>query len=175
MRLGSIWLMAGLLLFSAGALQASGAKMTDLEKAVQTQKVIETVNRLFILTDRRDWPQLAGLFADRVHFDMTSMGAPKPQTLSPGEITSAWDQGLKPLKAIHHQAGNYLVSFDGGGAQVFCYGIASHYLPNKSGGNVRTFVGSYDLHLSRYGHDWRIDMFKFNLKYMDGNPDLEGK
>ena len=38
---------------------------------------------------------------------------------------------------------------------------------------MRTFVGSYDFTLVRDGSAWRIDGFRFNLKYMDGNPNLE--
>jgi hypothetical protein len=146
-----------------------------VDRLVATQEVIDTVNRLFILTDKRDWPGVAEVFAREVRFDMTSLGAEKPEVLTPSQITTAWDKGLKHLKAIHHQAGNYVVTFGSSGADVFCYGIASHYLPNPSGKNVRVFVGSYDLHLIKSAGRWQIDAFKFNLKYIDGNPNLEGK
>ncbi len=59
-------------------------------------------------------------------------------------------------------------------AEAFCYGIASHYLPNKTNQNTRIFVGSYNFHLTKEARGWRIDQFKFNLKYIDGNPNLEG-
>jgi len=39
--------------------------------------------------------------------------------------------------------------------------------------NTRTFVGSYDFELLKDAGRWRIAKFKFNLKYLDGNPDLE--
>ncbi|HLN57903.1 MAG TPA: hypothetical protein VK416_05040 [Thermoanaerobaculia bacterium] len=58
-------------------------------------------------------------------------------------------------------------------ATPFCYGIASHYLSHRSGRNTRTFVGSYDFSLVRIEGRWRISAFKFNLKYIDGNKDLE--
>jgi hypothetical protein len=35
------------------------------------------------------------------------------------------------------------------------------------------FVGSYDLHLQRVEGRWQIDGFRFTLKYLDGNADLE--
>ena len=59
------------------------------------------------------------------------------------------------------------------GAQVFCYGIASHYLPNKTNQNTLTFVGSYNFHLVKIDDAWKIDQFKFNLKYLDGTLELE--
>jgi hypothetical protein len=61
----------------------------------------------------------------------------------------------------------------GNEAELFCYGIALHYLPNPTNRNTRTFVGSYDFHLLRTHGAWKIDRFKFNLKFIDGNKDLE--
>ena len=148
--------------------------MNELETIVDQTKIIETINRLFIGTDNRDWALVKNCFAPSVLFDMSSLGAGEPKHLTPDDIISAWDTGLKPLKAIHHQAGNYLVDVNGTKAEAFCYGIASHYLPNKSNNNTRTFVGSYEFELLKNSGGWRITTFKFNLKYIDGNPDLEG-
>ena len=83
-----------------------------------------------------------------------------------------WDQGLRPLQAVHQQAGNYRVEVEGDTAHVFCYGIASHYRPTRSGQNTRTFVGSYDFQLMIQKDQWRITAFQFTLKYIDGNRDL---
>jgi SnoaL-like domain len=85
-----------------------------------------------------------------------------------------WDQGLKAVKAIHHQAGNYQVTIKGNEADLFCYGIAYHYLPTPTNQNTRVFVGSYDYHLVKGDGGWKIDRFKYNLKFIDGNKDLEG-
>lgn len=32
--------------------------------------------------------------------------------------------------------------------------------------------GSYDFHLTKIAGAWRIDQFKFNLKFIDGNVNL---
>ena len=145
----------------------------ELEAIVDQTKIIKTINRLFIGTDNRDWMLVKSCFTPRVLFDMSSLDAGEPKHLSPDDIVAAWDTGLKPLKAIHHQVGNYLVEVNGTKAEAFCYGIASHYLPNKSAINTRTFVGSYEFGLIKDNSHWRITAFKFNLKYIDGNPDLE--
>ena len=145
----------------------------ELATIVDQTKIIETINRLFVGTDDRDWTLVRSCLTPRVLFDMSSLGAGEPKHLSADDIVAAWDTGLKPLKAIHHQAGNYLVEVNGTKAEAFCYGIASHYLPNKSNRNTRTFVGSYEFELLKESGHWRIATFKFNLKYIDGNPDLE--
>lgn len=137
--------------------------------------VISTVNRLFVYTDECDWEGVKECFAPEVVFDMTSVVGGEPVTLTPDDIVVSWDEGLNHLEAIHHQAGNYLIDVSGDEATAFCYGIASHYLPNDTGQNTRTFVGSYDFHLVKDGTNWRIDQFRFNLKYIDGNLNLEGE
>ena len=145
-----------------------------LRELTAKDEVIGAVNRLFIHTDNRDWERVRRCFAPEVHFDVTSMVGGEPTTLTPDDIVAAWDEGLKHLEAIHHQAGNYLVDVANNEATVFCYGTASHYLPNDTESNTRTFVGSYDFHLKKDSDAWRIDRFKFDLKYIDGNPNLEG-
>jgi hypothetical protein len=146
----------------------------ELVTLIDKNRIIETINQLFIATDNRDWMRVKHCFAPSVHFDMSSLGAGKAEQLTPDEIVSLWETGLGPLKAIHHQAGNHLVNIAGDKAKAFCYGIASHYLPNKTKINTRTFVGSYDFDLVRDEEHWRITGFRFNLKYLEGNPDLEG-
>ncbi len=167
-------LATGLTPAAAGDLSLTEQNLTDRYRdLIDKDRIIETINQLFIGTDQRDWNKVKGLFAPEVRFDMTSLAGGKPQVLTPQQIVDGWEKGLKPLKAIHHQAGNYIVTVAGDQADAFCYGIATHYLPTKSGRNVRTFVGSYDFHLVRNDGVWWIDAFRFNLKYIDGNKDLE--
>ena len=166
---------------TAGPSTAAGADMNMGEQQrmdryrylADKDRIVETINELFIGTDQRDWKKVMDVFAPEVRFDMTSLAGGKPQVLTPRQIVDGWDKGLKPLKAIHHQSGNFIVTVAGNQADAFCYGIATHYLPTRSGRNVRTFVGSYDFHLVRNDGVWWIDGFKYNLKYIDGNKDLE--
>ncbi len=147
---------------------------TDLSRLKSQNDIIAVGNRLFICTDNRDWYCVRDVFAPEVLFDMTPLAGGKPETKTPQQIADMWEQGLKVLKAVHHQAGNYQVTGNGKEAYLFCYGIAYHYLPNPTNQNTRVFVGSYDLHLVKGEGGWKIDRFKFNLKFIDGNKDLEG-
>ena len=171
-----VMLACAIMLVSSGCghMHGGGADYhTAHHDLVDRQAAQDTVTRLFVHTDNREWDKVSDLFAPTVLFDMTSLVGGEPTEMTPQQIVDAWDQGLKPLKAIHHQTGNYLVTLTEDGAQVFCYGIASHYLPNKTNQNTRTFVGSYDFHLVKVDDAWKIDRFKFNLKYLDGNMELE--
>jgi hypothetical protein len=143
------------------------------EQISEQNAIIDTINSLFIYTDQKDWENVLKCLADDVLFDMTSMTGGESGRLSAKQIVDGWKEGLKKIQQIHHQAGNYRVSFTGEGADAFCYGVALHYLPNPSNNNTRTFVGSYNFHLIKPGSAWKIDKFKFNLKFIDGNKDLE--
>jgi hypothetical protein len=140
---------------------------------LEKDRIIDVINQLFIATDKRDWPAVRRCFAEAVLFDMTSLAGGAPSRVTPDQIAAGWEEGLRPIEAVHHQAGNYRVDVRGDQATALCYGIASHYRSTRSGRNTRMFVGSYDFHLFRMDGRWQIDSFRFNLKYIDGNADLE--
>jgi 3-phenylpropionate/cinnamic acid dioxygenase small subunit len=142
---------------------------------IEQNQVKEVLTQLFVETDNRNWQDVAQCFAREVLFDMTSLAGGEPTTMTPQNIVDAWDKGLKSLNAIHHQVGNFRIQIGGNSADAFCYGIASHYLPNEKTEDTRTFIGSYNFHLTKTKDIWRIDYFKFNLKYTTGNMNLEGE
>lgn len=139
----------------------------------EKEKIVDRANRLFISTDNKDWQGVTECFTDSVLLDMTSLVGGDPALVASKSIIDAWDKGLSALKSVHHQSGNFLVEINNDEADLFCYAIATHYLPNRTTKNTRTFVGSYDMHLIKKDDDWKINKFKFNLKYIDGNLELE--
>lgn len=141
-------------------------KEAELEVLMARQEVIDVVTQLFVGTDNRDWDKVLNVLADEVHFDMTSLAGGEPAVLTSRQIVEAWDEGLKEVDKIHHQAGNYMVKVNGAEADVFCYGTATHYRPQEEK-KVTTFVGSYDFHLVKGSGGWRISSFRFNSKYVE--------
>ena len=139
----------------------------------ERESITEAVNTLFVAVDNRDWDTVRAVLADKVHFDVTSLGGPAPQELTPDQIIGGWDSGLAPIEHVHHQSGNFLIQVHGDEAECFCYGIALHHRRVKSGNNTRRFVGSYDYRLRRMDGRWRITQFKFNVKFIDGNLEIE--
>ena len=145
----------------------------DLSRILDQQHVVDVITRLFVATDQRDWDAVRNCFEPHVRFDMTSVAGGNPATLTAQQIADGWADGLDPIEHIHHQAGNFITTVDGDQARAFCYGIAYHYRKTKSGKNTRMFVGSYDVDLRRHADHWKISAFKFNLKFIDGNKNLE--
>ncbi len=138
-------------------------------------EIVAVVTRLFVGTDARDWDAVRSCFADAVHFDMTSLAGGVPATLAPDQIIGGWQAALRPIQRAHHQAGNFQVRCQGQDATASCYGIAFHYRNTRSGRNTRLFVGTYDFHLRHDGTSWRIDAFRFEAKFVDGNLELENE
>jgi hypothetical protein len=146
---------------------------TDLATLAAKDQIAHCVYQLFIGTDQRDWDKVRACFTDTVHFDMTSLAGGSATNLTPNEITQAWETGLRPIQHVHHQAGNLQIDVQGTTAVAFCYGIALHYRATQSGNNVRRFVGSYDFRLELSQRGWVISSFRFNVKFVDGNLDLD--
>jgi hypothetical protein len=139
-----------------------------MEARSKRDEIIEIVNKLFIYTDEQQWDQLLHeVFKENVYFNMSSLGSGDPQLLEATKICDLWKSGFEGIDAIHHQSGNFLVKFieEEGRATVFCYAIAMHY---KNGAQSKTteYVGSYDLNLVLTDLGWRIDGFKYNLKFI---------
>ena len=131
----------------------------------ERDEIIETVDRLFIATDGKDWPAVEALFAPKVHFDMTSLAGGEPATLSPAQIASGWREGLASVPALQHQSGNHQVTVSGEQADAFCYATATHFHPEREK-KLTQFYGSYRFHLVRSGGAWRIDRFRFDKKFV---------
>ena len=150
-----------------------GSARDPLDLLTAKDAVLDTIHRLFIGTDHRDWEMVEEALAPRVYVDMTSVAGGEPSEMTGSDLARMWEQGLRPIREVHHQVGNHRIQVTEDRAEAFCYGTATHYRPTTSGRNLRTFVGSYDFVLARMAGRWRITRFRFHLKYIDGNLNLE--
>jgi hypothetical protein len=145
----------------------------ELKRLLDEREVADVVVSLFVATDRRDWVAVSGCFAEKVTLDMTSMAGGEPGETTGGAIAAMWEEGLRPMDRVHHQVGNLRVKVAGDEAKATCYGIALHHREAASPRATRVFVGSYDLRLRRTEERWRIESFRFDLAFIEGNPELE--
>ena len=137
----------------------------------EREVVIEAVTTVFVATDNRDWDTVRSCFTDTVLFN-TGLTCGEPVMIAKERIVEAWANALEDLQAIQHQVGNFIVTREPDGVSVFCYGIAYHYLPERSNRNTKIFVGSYTLHLVKPEETWKIDKFTFHEKFVAGNTHL---
>jgi hypothetical protein len=137
------------------------------------EQIIEIVNKLFVYTDYQEWDKLINeVFTEEIQFDMTSLGG-EAKKMAAKEVCEVWQKGFEGLDAVNHLAGNHLVTINEQAADVFAYATATHYKSSATQGKTREFVGSYNLHLIYTEQGWRIDVFKYNLKYMNGNIEFK--
>jgi len=94
----------------------------SLRELVEKDRIAAVIHRLFVGTDAHDGDAVRECLADSVLFDMTSLAGGEPARLTPRQITEAWEAGLRPIEAIHQQAGN-LIERGEQGATASCYGI----------------------------------------------------
>lgn len=146
--------------------------MPFILKAQQMNTPQQTVTTLFVATDARNWEQVKAVFDTQVTLDYSSMNGNPAAHLNPQQIVDAWQGILPGFEYTHHQLGNFMTQVNESKAYVFCYGTATHYLPNVQG-NIWTVVGTYEFDLIQNEKgEWLITTMKFNFKYQDGNTAL---
>lgn len=134
--------------------------------------ITETVTNIFIGADERDWDLIATAFDNKVLLDYSSLTGNPAAILPAADIIASWKAIFPGFKNTHHQVGNFKVIQKDKEATVFCYGTATHYLPNDSKNDLWTVVGTYDFHLVYKNGQWKTDRMQFNFKYQDGNTGL---
>ena len=135
-------------------------------------EIVEIINKLFVYTDEQAWNKLqTEVFVETVMFDMSSLGGEKMETTSEN-ICTIWKKGFEGIDGINHLAGNYIIEISNNSATAFAYATATHYKASATKGNTREFTGTYNIGLIKNEAGWRIDRFKYNLKYATGNTDL---
>ena len=143
-----------------------------MEKFSICDLITQVVNKLFVYTDLQEWDKLQNeVFTEKVSFDMSSLAGIN-SNISAQEICKTWKDGFIGIDSVNHLAGNYLIEIRENDASVFAYATATHYKESATNGKTREFIGTYDLHLIKKEMGWRINEFKYILKYSDGNVDF---
>ena len=143
-----------------------------MEKYSVRDEIVEVVNRLFIYTDMQEWDKLQKeVFTNSVEFDMSSMGGDKAEKPAK-EICETWEAGFAGIDSINHLAGNYVTQIEHQTAAVFAYATATHFKKAATKGRTREFTGTYNIGLTKTALGWRINQFRYNLKYATGNIEL---
>ncbi len=137
-------------------------------------EIVEVINKLFVYTDMQEWEKLQNeVFSDDVFFDMSSVGGQEGSETTSKAICEIWRNGFAGIDAVNHLAGNYLIQINDVTASVLAYATATHYKESATRGKTRDFVGTYNISLMKHGIGWRIYEFKYNLRFTNGNIDLD--
>ena len=138
------------------------------------QALTDTVLRYGRCIDDRDWEGLAGLFAERVDLDFTSLWSGQPETLSGAELTARWMRMGEALNATQHLVAGILPTIDGDAATVASNLVAVHRRAGAPGGSLWTVGGTYEFRLARDGGRWAIHRLTLRVAWVEGNQAVVG-
>lgn len=136
--------------------------------------VVDTVSRLGLLTDSRDWDGLLGLFAEAVEVDYTSLNGGVPERLEARQLVTGWATMLGGLDATQHIISNHHVSLNADTAECAAYVQATHLLRgpgDKEPGDTVTWVlgGRYDIRLRILDDSWKITSLRMTAIWSTGD------
>ncbi|GAA2322489.1 nuclear transport factor 2 family protein [Nonomuraea roseoviolacea subsp. roseoviolacea] len=134
--------------------------------------IIETCTRMAWHADQREWDRLAGIFADSVTLDYTSLNGGEPAVLTPAQIVGAWSGLLGAFDATQHLITNHLVTVDGATAVCTASFQATHRLTDPFGSQLWTLGGTYRFDLVRSDGAWKIGAVVMTATWADGNRNL---
>ena len=144
----------------------------QLQEVADRLAVQDTVTRMAVLADRRDWQALTGIFADRVRVDYTALTGGAPSSVAGADLVTAWAGALGGYQATQHLVADHLVELDGDTAVATATFQATHYLPNPHGGPLWTLGGTYRWELVRTQDGWKISAVAMTPQWAEGNQQL---
>jgi hypothetical protein len=141
----------------------------NLQEISDRLEIQDTVHRLVLGFDRRDWHTIEHLFADTVVLDYTAMLGGEVRTRTAEETTQYYRDQLDPLDATMHAATTLLVELDGDSATASVNILtwlrreAAHDGPMWSNG------ATGEIQLTRTTDRWRIARITVRPTWAVGN------
>jgi hypothetical protein len=138
---------------------------------VDRQAIADTITRLLHAVDGRDWTAIAGVLAEQIRTDYTSLFGGSSEIETPGELIGAWRALLPGFDATQHLTGPILADVSGDTARASCAVTAIHCI----GKDHWTVSGYYDMELVRTGRSWRISAITYRNVLAAGDESLPRK
>lgn len=131
-------------------------------------EIIDVVNRIAVMADRRDWQACRDAFSDRVETDYTSLNSGQPATLNADDLVNGWNRFFnQTFKTTQHLIGSHVVSITDNTAICLSNFQAYHvYLDTQKG--TWTLGGIYEHSLVRVPQGWRVNRMKMTWTWEQG-------
>jgi hypothetical protein len=140
----------------------------------QRQEIEETIDRLGLHIDAKEWPELGEILSELVELDYVSLFGGQIEHLSREQVISKWKMNLTPLKATQHIITNLHITIRDNMAECATNVVATHVRPNPTGDSLWTVGGRYDFRLMLESGRWKISAIKLTVLWMTGNPQVLG-
>lgn len=156
----------------------AGITVTSLAKRTQATQtmhetadriaIIETANKIGIMSDRRNWAAVRDCFTEKVEFDYTSLNGGKPATIAAAtQVQQRADFFASTFKNTQHLIGSHAVTLNGNTAQAIAHFQAHHtYLDTSK--TAWLLAGTYDYQLIRLANGWKVQKMKMTALWETG-------
>jgi hypothetical protein len=134
--------------------------------------LMDVIARLAHAQDDLDWSALRGLFADRVHLDLSGQSGAAPVDLTAEELVDKARSVLEGFASLHHATSLPLIEVDGDQATCRTHVVAYHHVPTE-GVDHCTMRGRWELGLSRDHDRWLVHRWAVvRTAPWEGSPDV---
>ncbi|MEM9979761.1 MAG: nuclear transport factor 2 family protein [Cyanobacteria bacterium P01_D01_bin.2] len=126
------------------------------------------INSVATFADQGDFDSIAGLYADEIQVDYTSLWGGDVQTHTPESLMTAWASVLPGFDQTFHNISNVQVELADNRATATADVIADHYL----GAGFWQVSGQYEYRFIKQADRWKITHMIFNLADEAGDRTL---
>jgi hypothetical protein len=141
---------------------------SDLATSAQHKEVEDVVLRLGRMLDDQDFAGLAGLLAESVHVDYTSLFGGEAQDVSSTDLLNNWRSDLDGVDSAQHIIIGPLAEVAGDRATASANIMIVAKRSDSFGAATWSCGGRYELVLERKGQ-WVISSFTLKAFWTDGN------
>jgi SnoaL-like domain len=157
------------------SVKASSQKQHIMNESVvqqvrDRQEIIDTINRIGLTADFRDWSACQACFAESVEVDYTSLMGGEPNIISSDTLTKQWQLFFdRTFKTTQHLIGSHSVTPSGNSATCLSQFQAHHVLINPTEERTWTLGGFYVHELVRTIDVWRVHKMKMTWTWEAGS------
>lgn len=138
------------------------------QQALARMEIIETVNKIGLMADLRNWAECRASFSDKVEFDYTSLTGGQPTTVSADTQIQQWkDFFSSTFKTTQHLIGSHAITLKEDTATCISHFQAHHVFLDTSK-STWTIGGTYHHDLSRTANGWKVTKMKMTALWQEG-------
>jgi hypothetical protein len=141
---------------------------SELAAAAQRKEVEDIVLRVGRMLDDQDFDGLAGVFAESVHIDYTSLFGGAAQDMTSTDLLNSWRSDLAGVDSAQHVVIGPLAEITGDRATASANIMIVAKRSDSFGASTWSCGGRYELTLERTPQ-WVITSFTLKAFWTDGN------
>ncbi|HTY75589.1 MAG TPA: nuclear transport factor 2 family protein [Candidatus Nanoarchaeia archaeon] len=135
-------------------------------------EVEETIDKLGLHIDAKEWSELEEILAENVEIDYRSLNGGNVETLFRPDVIARWKSMLTPLRTQHIITNMHITIKPDNTAECAANLMATHVRPNGGEDSIYTIGGRYDFHLAQENGRWRIYAIRLTALWTTGNPKI---